>query len=389
MNPSAFSPYFLYPITQIVDLLMHYADMFQMQRFNLIVIDECHYATGNHAYAVIMNKFYHAAPKDQERPHILGLTASPLVNVRENHSDEELDAMLTVLERTLDAKLASASGLISENLLIKSALEQVVHYQGTNVGRWLPSADNLSLHESRYREFRQLNQLYQDLGPLALTMYCSTLVKELSRNQFDRETPQEFQRAVQHLAHLAKFCEQECHNFPHNGRTDKLLALEELLEREIEELGGAETVGLVFVERRITAMALHNYFLRRNDELNQGNWERAVIARNKTVEEFPQVQVNKEEECQFDDSADDPFMIFQEPKPPPIESQTTPVTAPQNTQQAAPANTTPSLDQFMDADDDDECDDMYSDLPKPSNAKNTDMLKTGQTLENGGEYEYG
>jgi superfamily II DNA or RNA helicase len=61
--------------------MMHYADMFQMRRFNLLVVDECHYATGNHAYAVIMNKFYHVLPKE-ERPRVIGLTASPLCNVR-------------------------------------------------------------------------------------------------------------------------------------------------------------------------------------------------------------------------------------------------------------------------------------------------------------------
>ena len=59
------------------------------------------------------------------------------------------------------------------------------------------------------------------------------------------------------------------------GRTDKLLALEELLEEQIEEHGGAETVGLVFVERRITAMALHNYFVHRSKELDKGEWTRA------------------------------------------------------------------------------------------------------------------
>jgi superfamily II DNA or RNA helicase len=190
---------------------MHYADMFQIRRFNLLVIDECHYATGNHAYAVIMNKFYHSTPKE-ECPHVVGLTASPLVNVKENHSDEQLATMLSNLERTLDATLAPTSGLVSDfgsGLLIKSAEERVVDYRGTNVGRDIPSADNLDLHESRYREMRQLNQLYKDLGPLVLSLYCKTLVRELSRNEFENETSQQFNRAVKHLIHIATFCEQE------------------------------------------------------------------------------------------------------------------------------------------------------------------------------------
>lgn len=96
----------------MMDLLMHYGDMFRMSRFNLLIMDECHYCTGNHAFAIIMNKFYHTLPQE-DRPHILGLTASPLVNVRDKHSDEDLDSMLSSLERTLDSTLASVESLIA------------------------------------------------------------------------------------------------------------------------------------------------------------------------------------------------------------------------------------------------------------------------------------
>ena len=196
----------------IMDLLMHYADIFQMSRFNLLVIDECHYATGSHSYAEFMKKFYHALPKDM-RPHVLGLTASPLVNVKQSHSKEQLSMMLEKLETTLDATLAPVANLISEynsSLLVKSATERVVKYKGTNFGKDIPSADNLDLHGSRYREFRQLSHLYKELGPLVVTLYCKTLIRELSRNEFESETMQQFNRAVKHLMHVASFCEQEC-----------------------------------------------------------------------------------------------------------------------------------------------------------------------------------
>jgi hypothetical protein len=196
---------------------MHYADIFQMSRFNLLVIDECHYATGNHAYAVVMKTFYHTTPKEQ-RPRVLGLTASPLVNVKETHSDEQLGSMLSSLESILDSTLASISGLVSEDsmsgLLRKTAEERVVQFTGTNVGNHIPTADNLPLHQSRFREFRQLNQLYQDLGPLALSIYCETLARELSSNTFEKESAAEFKRAVKHLRDIATYCEQECVSAP-------------------------------------------------------------------------------------------------------------------------------------------------------------------------------
>lgn len=100
----------------------------------------------------------------------------------------------------------------------------------------------------------------------------------------------------------------------HQGRTDKLLALEELLEGEFEEQGEDDTVGLVFVERRITAMALHNYFLWRNEQIDAGRLERARILRKKeAVDVVPKVDISEDGmESQFDDSADDPFIAFQQ-----------------------------------------------------------------------------
>ena len=96
------------------------------------------------------------------------------------------------------------------------------------------------------------------------------------------------------------------------GRTDKLLALEELLEEEIEEFGGRDTVGLVFVERRVTAMALHNYFQWR--AIKGGKLTRAKKARLRSDDLFPQVEYTKEGEGDiFEDSSDDPFLAFQTP----------------------------------------------------------------------------
>ena len=208
--------------TQIYDLLRHYGDMFQMSRFNLVVIDECHYAIGNHPYALVMTKFYHTLPKN-ERPRILGLTASPLVNVKETHSDDQLRAMLTSLEDLLDAKLFSISMVVPEDgdqpiELSKSAEERVILFKTTNTGKAIPSAENLPLHQSRFREFRQLNQLYQDLGPLALSIYCKVLVRELSINSFEQESPTQFSQALDHLEHIANFCDRECALLPSNVR---------------------------------------------------------------------------------------------------------------------------------------------------------------------------
>ncbi len=147
---------------------MHWGDVFSMDRFNLVVVDECHYASGNHSYRRLMDKFYHPLPRNK-RPRILGLTASPLLNVKENQSDEQLAAQLHALEATLDATLISAKGLVSDDsveFLSTSIEERVLFFRHSNQKRAIPCADNLDLLKSRYREFKQLDQLYDDLGPL-------------------------------------------------------------------------------------------------------------------------------------------------------------------------------------------------------------------------------
>ena len=54
------------------------------------------------------------------------------------------------------------------------------------------------------------------LGPLIITVYCRTLIKELSRNEYDQESNQQFNEALRHLGHLVDFCEQDVHTFPNN-----------------------------------------------------------------------------------------------------------------------------------------------------------------------------
>lgn len=332
----------------IQDLLMHYGDIFRMDRFNLVVIDECHYAaSGNHAYRHLMKKFYHPLEL-QKRPRVLGLTASPLLNVRESHDDRHLSTMLDNLETTLDSKMVSAAGLVAQHanesitedsespvqggdgtngFLLRTIDEQTFEFRGGNTGRTIPSADNLDLLPSRYREFKQLEQLYKDLGSLVLTIYCKVLRRELSKNIFENESTKQFNGALNHLKRIEDFCSQETKFLSNMGRNDKILALEELVETLIEEKGGSKTIGLVFVERRITAIALQCYFLWRNEQILDGiqvgttsDWKFAKQARHKKLESDYIFELNLGEnkndqgnghDGQFYDSIDDPLHLFQ------------------------------------------------------------------------------
>jgi ERCC4-related helicase len=259
----------------MLELLQHYGDLFQMQHFSLLILDECHHCTGNSNYATIMNQFYH---KLKERPRVLGLTASPLINVKHNLTNEQLDYKLDQLERLVDARIVALSELDLDGIddeedgknqneaqivLQKDVtVASVVYSESHACFQPLPSMSDWVLHKSRTKEFQQIHVLYEDLGPWIVRLYSEKLHAITKLKVFDGESKEEFQRALQYLKSAQAHCQREITNDTRAfGRTDKLLRLEKLLEQQVEERPDA--VGVVFVKMRLTAVALHYYFQER------------------------------------------------------------------------------------------------------------------------------
>ncbi|KAF3446126.1 hypothetical protein FNV43_RR11305 [Rhamnella rubrinervis] len=67
----------------------------------LMIIDECHRATGNHPYTKIMKEFYY---KSSSKPKIFGMTASPVVR-KGVSSKTDCDCQISKLERILDSQI--------------------------------------------------------------------------------------------------------------------------------------------------------------------------------------------------------------------------------------------------------------------------------------------
>ena len=64
----------------LLDLYRHHKDLFYLSRVALLIFDECHHVSaGNHGYSRFMSEIYWKEPKEN-RPRILGLTASPCSN---------------------------------------------------------------------------------------------------------------------------------------------------------------------------------------------------------------------------------------------------------------------------------------------------------------------
>ncbi|KAJ1420894.1 Ribonuclease III domain [Sesbania bispinosa] len=62
----------------LLNCLRH--SLIKLEMIKVLIMDECHHATGNHAYARIMAEFYHPQLKSgiSDLPRIFGMTASPI-----------------------------------------------------------------------------------------------------------------------------------------------------------------------------------------------------------------------------------------------------------------------------------------------------------------------
>ena len=316
-----------------LDLLRHDKELFSLEKVSLLILDECHNCTGNSPYAELMREFYHKIPpnqQDNKRPRVLGLTASPLINAKINHSTEQLASQLATLEANMDAKIASFDCLLDEmeddnaRVWLQQDVEETVidfnnddDIQNSIPRSGAPTFLNLSpvshLHKTRQREFKQLEKLGSDLGALALGLYCWSLLRELSRNTYENETVDQFQSAMNYLRSIVDYCEEYCREDTcHGGRSSKLRVLENLLEKELQV---GDAVGVVFVQRRITALALKQYFA-----FTHGNYAKETDRhQNSDIREHAEglnVCSHRPLDGQFDDADEDEMAMSVESQVP-------------------------------------------------------------------------
>lgn len=249
-----------------LDLLNHYQDIFQLSNVLLLVLDECHNCTKNAPYAVLMERYYHTIPKPTQgnsknnmkknRPHVLGLTASPLINVKKTDiTSTELGIQLNALETAMDSIIISvpndntcnetengANGPNNNRLFTQEAQEHIVSFHesaelATSAAVEQVASNYMShLHDSRHKEVNQLVQLYQDLGPLPSQLYYEAVKQEAAPNMYEHETKDEFltfQSLLQELIGLAtQEQEQRSNDGKKNTVSSRVQQLQHLLLQE-------------------------------------------------------------------------------------------------------------------------------------------------------------
>ncbi|KAK8597626.1 hypothetical protein V6N13_095026 [Hibiscus sabdariffa] len=95
-----------------------------LEKVSLLIIDECHRATGNHPYARIMKEFYH---KSKIKPKIFGMTASPVVS-KGVSSKTDCEGQMSELESVLDCLIYTIEDRTEMEAYVPSAKESCRFY---------------------------------------------------------------------------------------------------------------------------------------------------------------------------------------------------------------------------------------------------------------------
>lgn len=173
-------------------------------------------------------------------------------NSDEDNSGDDDDSSVVDLEDPLRQKIDEV--LIEYDDSYDTGSEEVDDSQHT-----LPDKKKFRIHWVRKKEIDQLVKLHEELGPCVTEVYSKVLRNELSRDRYDGETDTQYKEMLRYLEELAEQCSKQRRMCPNKGRTNKLIQLEKLLSNLLSGCPN-EDVGILFVEMRITALALHVYF---------------------------------------------------------------------------------------------------------------------------------
>jgi ERCC4-related helicase len=256
-----------------MNLLQHYG--FRISSCNLLILDECHHCVGSSIYSQIMESYRRENAID--RPRVVGLTASPLLSVKLTHSDAQIDEMLDAIEKSMDSSIIAVGhpdasidvNHVDYKRLIRYAREHEVFYGGNFEGKFherMPPLENLNAR--RTKDFAFYVEALHTLGPLPLKLLASSYLRSMSPYSYDKETEEEYSNAQKFLTNCIDLCEQ-LQQQTNQPLASKLRILALLLQQEFTK--DPQAIGVVFVERRLTALAINLYFddLRKQQDVQQ------------------------------------------------------------------------------------------------------------------------
>ncbi|KAK7410183.1 hypothetical protein VNO78_00768 [Psophocarpus tetragonolobus] len=259
----------------------------------LIVIDECHRATGNHPYTKIMKEFYHLA---NEKPKIFGMTASP-VGKKGVSSAVDCENQISELECILDSQRYTVEDRTELDKCIPSAKESCRYYNQARFSAlslkpkiealWSKFDALLSENQSNYKDvvdkFKTLSQrmsneiakilhCLEDLGILCAYEAVKICHENFSKTEGECEIYRKgYLQCITFVEEVVKLIEESLH------LADKKILEVDLDYSQAEDLGyispklielikifqsfgkSSQVLCLIFVDRIITAKVIERF----------------------------------------------------------------------------------------------------------------------------------
>ncbi|KAK5660230.1 hypothetical protein OQA88_12764 [Cercophora sp. LCS_1] len=236
----------------------------RMEQINLIVFDEAHHTKKNHPYARIIKDFYIEGRKTQQRPRILGMTASPV------DADIAPERAAMELEGLLDSHIATVADLVlMQNSICKPKNEHIVEYDAPEKGPTIltRSLEVLLGNNTFFRKpFAFACCATSVMGPWCVDRFWQFFFQKHGLEMLEAKTLRAM-REIQDVnvdEYIAKLRQAyqivETHSLSRPALdteyvSPKVLTLIKVLQKQFKNAGDGKKC-IVFVEQRYTARGL-------------------------------------------------------------------------------------------------------------------------------------
>ncbi|KAI8876441.1 dicer-2 protein [Backusella circina FSU 941] len=263
-----------------LDVLRH--GFIKLNQVNLIIFDECHHALKKHPFNLIMREFYDRC-SPESRPKIFGMTASPVIN------SVNIINSITTLEKNLDCLAYTAINIKELDVVLPKPDEYVLSYDPPP----FYTDSNLGLR----------NHLGPWCGDKRLLSFLTDVSSKISFEGLDDDLLVEEELQIKEALNLCKYIKSE-----RNPDISDLTRFSPKVSRLISSLKcesqQANFCAIIFVERRDTALALHD-LIKSIDDLNhikpavmtghgsaeEGDMHMTYTQQNKIIQAFKENEI--------------------------------------------------------------------------------------------------
>ncbi|CAL4067860.1 unnamed protein product, partial [Meganyctiphanes norvegica] len=258
------------------DIVLH--KYLPMERVNLLILDECHHATGNSPMNEIMREYQSVKQLDKNKcPKILGLTACA-IQKKCKATELGVEKLCRELEKSLDSTLVTsydlstvkkystgAKEIVSTfeiSLSSSSLFQEEIHSQLLDVINYIGKREDFDEKEKKSikKSINNIFDLMKLIGDWSAKKAIEYEIEDLEKKVTRADEPR-WRDIISYikdkLKEIHEYCLTEGQDNPTEYLNSKVIKLLDILK----EYGSKKVFGIIFVERRNVAKLLYDLLL--------------------------------------------------------------------------------------------------------------------------------